>query len=772
MWGKNLKLFIKHLANNKLYTFITVFGFAISLSVVILLSFYIKNELTVNKSQEKRDRIYRLSTEKFGDFSPPVGQWVQNGFPEIESYTRTYTNGGIISRENGKKLKTDLLLADSTFFTIFTFPLTGATPQTALKTVHSIVLTRAMARKLFGDESPLGKRVMLNMEIPCTVTAIVDDISKTSAFKKVDAVINFRCIEDMWNNNDVLSNSGICSFGLYFLVKPNADITGIEPKVLKMFKKDFWIYKNGFVKEVRFVPLSQTHFYKIVFRELRQTDKTLIIVLFAIVVIILFLAIINYINLSIAQSGMRIKEIAVKKLLGSSKSLLITQQVIETVMVCILAFFIAVVFAFLLQPVFNSLFSARIDLRNEFTPAVVTIAILLISITGIVSGIIPAVFITGLNAIGVIKGTFKRKSKKRYSVILIGFQYVVVIVLLISTAFLMRQTRFMQNYNPGFNTKNIIWMTSLIETSQESGLRNRLLSLPGVKRVSFVAGSPIDGGNNNSFLYKGKPVSFQAFVVDSSFFPMMHMKITPTATAYSKQGVWINRKAVKELELDSLPGFVPFGESKLPLLGVIDDFNYRSLHEKPGPVIIRQSDENTNPWSILVEVEGKNLVSTVDKIRETYSDFNGGLPFDYGFFDETIKNWYQNEKRTSAIVGYFALLSIIISVMGIFAMSLFFTQQKTKEIGIRKVNGATVSEIVLMLNKDFIKWVFVSFVVAVPIAWFAMHRWLQNFAYRIELSWWVFLLAGIAVSFIALLTVSLQTFRAARRNPVEALRYE
>ena len=772
MWTKNFKIFANHLLHNKLYTFITIFGFAASLSVIILLSFYIKNELTVNNSQIKRDRVYRLASEEDGEFAPPVGEWLQSKFPEIESFTRTYNNGGIISGKKDIKLKFNYLLADSTFFNIFTFHLISGNKDDALKTSHSIVLTQTLARKLFGNESPVGKRVMIDTHVPCTVTGIVDDISKTSGFKKVDAIINFRCLKDIWESENILSSYDNCSFGLYFLAKPKTNLPAIAPKVLKLFKKDFWLYQNGRTKEVKFVPLTKTHFSKLKFDELKQNNKTLISVLFAIVIIILFLAVINYINLTIAQAGLRVKEIAIKKLLGSSKPKLIAQQVGETVAVCIMAFFLAVFLSFLLQPAFNALFVTRLNLSGELTVSVVVIALSLILLIGLISGIIPAFIITRLNAIEVIKGAFKRKSKRTFSSILIGFQFVVVITLLISTAFIARQTRFMQNFNPGFNTNNILWLDSNIKPAQENGLRNQLLAIPGVKRVSFVAGSPIDGGNNNSFTYKNKPVSFQTFLVDSSFFPMMQMKITPTGVAYSKKGGWLNRAAVKELELDSLPKSFLYYNNRLPVLGVVNDFNYRSLREKPGPVVIRQIDTDQYPWSILVQVRGTNLVFTVDKIRKTYSNFTGDLPFDYGFFDQTIKKWYEGEKRTSSIVGYFALLSIVISTMGIFAMSIFYSQQKTKEIGIRKVNGATVTEIVEMLIKKFVKWVAIAFVIAVPIAWYAMHRWLQNFAYKTSLSWWIFALAGMVVLLITLLTVSWQTFRAARKNPVEALRYE
>jgi putative ABC transport system permease protein len=273
-------------------------------------------------------------------------------------------------------------------------------------------------------------------------------------------------------------------------------------------------------------------------------------------------------------------------------------------------------------------------------------------------------------------------------------------------------------------------------------------------------------------MHNGKPFSFQEFIVDSAFFNMVGMHPVSTGVAYSKNGMWLNKTAVKTLELDSLPrSFARYGQ-EVPVLGIVDDFNYSSLHNRVGPVMIGQLDENRWPWSILVQIEGTELFATVDKIKGAYSEFSGGLPFSYSFLDDTIKSWYEKEVRTNKIVSYFTLLTIIIAIMGIFAMSIFYLQQKIKEVGIRKVNGAKISEIVAMLNIDFIQWVIIAFIIATPIAWYVMNKWLQSFAFKTEISWWIFALSGIISLGIALLTVSWQSWRAATRNPVEALRYE
>jgi putative ABC transport system permease protein len=260
--------------------------------------------------------------------------------------------------------------------------------------------------------------------------------------------------------------------------------------------------------------------------------------------------------------------------------------------------------------------------------------------------------------------------------------------------------------------------------------------------------------------------------VDSSFFDMMEINIKPTGAAYSKQGIWLNQFAVDKLGLDSLPVSFKSHLDEEPVLGITNNFNIESLHTELGLVMIRQLKKENYPWKILVQIESGNVAATFDQVKQSYLEYTGGMPFDSRFFDDDIQSWYDGEKRTAAIVAYFALLSIVISIMGIFAMAVFYNQQKIKEIGIRKVNGARVFEIIRMLNLDFVKWVAIAFVMACPIAYYAMNKWLQNFPYKIQIHWWVFALAGIFALAIALITVSWQTWRAARRNPVEALRYE
>ncbi len=772
MWIKNIKSFLSILKRNKLYTLVTIFGFAVSLTFVILLSVYIHNELSVNGQQPNKDRIFRLSNESASQAAPVVAEWLQGEIPEIESYTRIYNNTGIIEDKEHNKTRMEYMMGDSTFFNIFSFHFIEGNPKTALETKNSIVLTKSFARKIFRDESPIGKELLIDMEIPCTVTGVIDDISKESHFEKCDAILNFRLLADIWGWDELLTSYNNCSFGIYFLARPNTDLRAKAPKVLEMFKEHYWLYKNDRVKTVDFLPLEEVYFSESWGRSERHNSKKFVLILLAIVILILILAIINYINLTIAQSGMRVKEIAIKKLLGSSRSRLLWQQVVESILITLIAFSFAILFSFSVENTFNDLLDTNLYLSKMINSKTLLIGIGVVLFIGFISGVFPALISTRLNAISVIKGDFRRKSKALYSRVLVGFQYVVVMVLLISTMIIMKQTNFLLNRDLGFNTQNIVQVGAYIEKEKYDGFRNAVMQISGVKNVSFTAGTPTDGGNNQSFVYNGKPVSFQEFIVDSNFFEMLGIKVIPTATAYSKNGIWINKAAVKVLELDSLPKSCKIYDEDTPVLGVVNDFHFRSLYTKVGPLMIRQLNKNRSAWTILIQMEGSNTSATLQKVKDTYAEFTGGIPANFSYFDERIKSWYEKEEKNGAIVGYFALLTIIISIMGIFAISLYYNQQKTKEIGIRRVNGASVKDILRLQTKDFVQWVIIAFVIATPIAYYAMNKWLEGFAYKTVISWWIFLFAGVLTLLIVLITVSWHTFIAARRNPVEALRYE
>lgn len=772
MYYTNLKILIKQLLRNKMYTAITILGFSISLMFVILLSVYIEQELSVDKFQKNKDRIYRFTTGESSSSAPPVGNWLMERYPEIETFTRFYKLEGIVSDLKEQKIQSKIFLVDSSFFTMFSFPLIDGNPKYVFKAKNSIVLTKSFAYKIFGNINPIGKEIDIDLRIKYIVTGVIDNFPENTHFETCDVLIPFNSLADLWRNNEVLTSFNNSSFSLYLLTKPKTNIVGKESEILSLFKKFYPMYLGGFAKSVKFEPLTDIYFGSMHSHGTRGNSKKFVVVFSTIALLILILAIINYINLSIAQSSLRSREVAIKKLHGSSKGRLILQFISESVIICLVAFNIALLLSKIAEPIFNSLLNTDLKLNQEFDLVTSLTYLGGIVIIGIISGLIPSILITKYRVIDIIKGSFRQRSKSVLGKVLISFQYCVAIILIICTWIIAKQTEYMRNYDVGFNRDNIIYFENDIDKNQREAFKDELKKFSGVVDVSFAAGSPIDGGNNWSIVYPDKSISFQVFNVDTSFIKMFGLTIKPTGVAYSNDAFYLNESAIKELAMDSLPKTFKFPKSEIPVYGVVKDFYFRDLRQKIGSAMMFNLKKNDDAWSIFISIKGKDQLNTIEKIKKVHNDFTKGLPFSYEFVDETIHGWYVKEERTAKIIGYLTVLAIIISVLGILAMATFFIEQRVKEIGIRKATGATVVGIIRLLNFDLIKWVLISFIIACPIAFYAATKWLENFPYKTPISWWIFLFSGlIAVSF-AIITISWQSWRAASRNPIEVLRYE
>lgn len=769
----NFKILIKQLLRNKTYSAITILGFAFSLMFVILLSIYIEQELSVDDFHLKKDRIYRLTTGESSSFAPPIGQRLKDKYPEIESYSRVFERGGIISGTTNLKNNFEYILVDSSFFTMFSFPFADGNPKEVFKVKNAMVLTRSFALKLFGNANPIGQEVMVSQKHKFIVTGIIEDIQENTHFKKSDAFIPFENLAEFWNYSELLTTDNNCSFALYFLTKPNTNIKIKENEILEYFKKDFWMYKWGHAKAVYFEPLKEIYFGQREGDAARSNSKKVILIYSTIALVILLLAIINYVNLSVAQSSTRSKEVAVKKLHGSSKGRLFMQFILESVAICIIAFNIALILAKFAEPIFNNLFDTNLALSNKFSVTTLVVYFFGIILIGFFSGLIPAFVITRFNAVDIVKGAFRRKSKSVFSRVLISFQYCTAIVLIISTWVIVKQTKYMREFDLGFEKDNIVLMDNDLDIKQKDAFKEEILKIPGVVDVAYAAGSPVDGGNNNTLQIDGKTYSFQVFQVDTSFLKMFELKTTLTGGALSKTRFCLNQAAVKELGNDSLPKTFKWPDGTvIPVYGVVKDFHFRDLYQKVGPAMVMNLPNEEGAWTVFFKISGVNQVQVIKEIKKVHSKFTNGNPFDIEFVDARINEWYKEEEQTAKIIGYFSLLAIIISVMGILAMATFYIQQRVKEIGIRKVNGATEIGIVNMLNADLVKWVFLAFIVACPISYYAVNKWLENFPFKTSVEWWIYLASGLIAIFFALITISWQSWRAASRNPVEALRYE
>ncbi|MDR0982622.1 MAG: FtsX-like permease family protein [Culturomica sp.] len=781
MWLTNLKAFRKFLANNKFFSFVIIFGFAISLMFVFLLSIYVKQELSVDGFHKNKDRIYLgVATndkgEKMAHLSNPVGDYIKNLVPEVESYCRFWSmTSNLYTQTGGEKISTSVMLADPSFFTMFSFNLEEGDPEKVFEARNSAVVTRSLARKFFGDENPIGKNIYYNDTIYYMVTGIMDKMPENTQFPQVEMIANYSMLNTLWNT-DVLSMWGNSSFPIYFMEKEGTSIQSKTDIIVEKFKTDYWFFEIKFATGFEFEPLTKVYFGDIKgFSAIKHNSKSLIITYIAITILILIVAILNYINLSVAQTGKRGKEAAIKKLVGCNKKQLLLQFISESVMMTFIALIVGVFFAFFAEPFFNDALNTKLDLAaNMLDPVYLSSLILGILVIGIVVGIVPALNVSRFKPIEVIKGEYEKQVKTRSSKALISFQFVVAFILLSCSIFILKQYRFMKTYDLGFKSDNILVIDNGIESQRMPALKSVLSDIPGVENISFSRSSPATGSSNNqSFKHNGEPVSVQIYDADTNFISVFGIELTPT-TYKGKDRVYLNRKAFAILQPDSGSLRVDLHDGKTEYLGgITNDFNIYSLHKDVVPVLIRLHDDDSeiSYWHVNVKIaDNADLFATADEVKRVYSDFIGGEPFNSQFADDSLQGRYEREVKTLKILTAFTILTFVILFMGIFAMSLFFVQQRQKEIAIRKVNGATEREIILMLNESFLKWIAVAFVISIPVVLYVMQKWLESFAYKTTLSWWVFLLTGAVVLLLSFVSVTAQTWKAAVANPVNSLK--
>jgi len=746
-------------------------GFSLSLTFVLLLGLYIKKELSVDDFHTYAKRIYRL--EHGGtDFSAPIAVDLKREHPEIETFTRVLNSSGRISGQGGPQYKFDYLGVDPDFFKMFSFELLAGQADGVLQTQDGIVLSKTLATKLFGTQEALGKSIYIGGDHKFTVTGIMEDFPDNTHFMPQQALVNLRAFKKLWGFENIMEEYGFCSMSIYFMSRPKADLVAKAPQILGNFKENFWLYKEGWADRVEFTPLKELYFSPKIGKGTKNSSRSLILVLSFIVLIILVLAVGSYINLTMAQASFRAKEVSMKKLLGSSRDQVLLQLVRESFLMCFSSVLIALALAKALESPLESFLGTHLDLNGSLTPGNILLVLGAAALISFVSGIVPALKISRLKPLEVVRGEFRARTKSVYAKLFITFQYTVAIALLSCSWIILQQTEYLKNKELGFDRDNIVHMEYLGRLDQKKAIKDELGKIPGVQGVSVVWQSPLSGGSNITFDHHGKSVSVQEMAADSSFFEVFDIKVMPTQAAYSPDGVILNEAALKVLDLDETAISFKMEETEIPILGIVKDFHFKQLYENIGPLAIRQQNEGFNADNIFIKIHGTAVERTLDQIKETYADLIGEVEFEPGFVDRTIEQWYAREERTGKILGYFTLLAVIISSMGILAMATFYMQQRRKEIGIRKVNGASITKVMLLLNRDFVQWVALAFVIAVPISWYAMHRWLEGFAYRTTMGWWIFALAGALTLLVALLTVSWQSLKAARTNPAEILRSE
>ncbi len=803
MFQNFFKIAFRNLVRHKAFSFINITGLAIGLICFILIMLWIQDELSFDNFHQDADRIFGAGIDyKSGDqegrvnkTNPPLAPALMAEIPEIESATRflhainklvTYKEADINFLENG------IFYADSTIFDVFTIPLITGDPTDLLTRKNTLVITENIAQKYFGDADPIGKTLSFDGDWNFEVVGVVQSWPANShwRFDMLASMVSIRtATDDSWLSNYV---------NTYFKIREGTNIEVVLPKINELVDRN----KNPLLEQALGMkieeweaqgnrsdhyaaPIQDIYLRSTTQDNLGKVGDIRYVYLFAVIgFFILFVACINFMNLTTARSAIRAKEIGMRKVLGSSKKNLIRQFLMESMLITFFAMCIAVVSIEILLPYFNNFTDKALDLN--FAGAVtIPILILMVIAVGLISGGYSAVSLASFKILSVLKGSlFSGKNKTWFRNVLVLFQFSISILVIICTIIAYNQMNYIQNKKLGFNKEQLLVIDRASTLGDNIGsFKKELLKNPAIQYASTTYHIPGTIASGQSFKTKdslpGELIDLRLLCGDFDYLDAMGIKLV--AGRYFSEdihsdsnSVVVNVAAVKRLGFTDAIGqkiLVPNSESELEIIGIVEDFHISSLHQKINPSILLHPGSAYDHY-LAVRIQPQNVAATLEFIEAKWSEFSGDQPFEYFFMDSFFDNLHKSEQRTGQFFTIFAALAIFIACLGLFGLAAFTAEQKTKEIGVRKVLGASVPSIVSILLKQFTKWVIFANIIAWPIGYYIMKNWLQNFAYHIDLKVEYFLLSGFITLLIAVTTVSYLAISAANRNPVEALKYE
>lgn len=796
----------RNLTRNRFFTLINVLGFTIGIASALLLGLYSWHEINYDNFHEKKDRIFLIGMQgKDGDeeqeggwTTPPMGPALYDYFAEVEAFTRLclWFDEVMVTSNDKKIIETGLIGADSSIFNIFTIPFIKGNPSTALTQPNSIVISRSAAKKYFGEEDPMGKTLRFNHFFSeCKVTGVVEDYPDNSHFdfEILLSLSSLKTIDfnfDHWHNHTFVTYvllddqvaPGQISSRFHQFLKDR-----YEPYLLKRFGKTYEeMYREGDYYRIFLEPLEQLHLGTLVFDN-REGKKLQTYALGIIGLVILLLAGINYVNLSTAISVNRAKEIGIRKTVGSGRLSLVKQFITESILITMAGMLLGIFLFDLFMPYFSQVTGQ--DLKLDYTHPITILGLVGFALTaGALGGIYPALVISSFKPVNIF-GHDKRTGggKAIFRNVLVVLQFALCVIMIISTLLVYKQLNYMQSINLGFDTEQILVLkrSGLLNKNQEV-FKQELLKRSDVTSVSFtntIPGRHFDGHGQH---FQGEPgdefPTIYPLVADIDLLATLNLEVTQgkqfDPAHPDRKVALINEAAVSHLQLENPMSMVidkgTMGSEPYTIIGVVRNFHFNSFHHQVEPLVIypmNQLDHNRFNY-ILVKVNSEDIQNTVLEIEEKWNQLSNYNPFDYTFLDQDFERLFEREKTTAKVYAVFSFISIFIASLGLLGLISYFTFKRTKEIGIRKIVGASAAQIILLLSKDFSKWMFVSFLVGMPLAWYLMRSWIRDFQYQTNFSWWIFALAGGVTLAIALVTVSFQTIKAARANPVDALKNE
>jgi putative ABC transport system permease protein len=800
MFKNYLKIALRNVRRQKAYAFINIAGLAMGMACCILIVSFISTELSYDRFHKNANQIYRLGIDaSLGGnqiFMPisnsPAPPTMVEDYPEVLAAVRIRPLGKVSIKDRDLEFyEENALYVDKSIFEVFTFPMIKGDPQTALSTAYSMVMTEDTAEKYFGEKDPIGKILKVDNQFDFTVTGIVENVPKNSHFT-FDILCSF---ETLYARNRQLMEVWL-NFNLYtyLLLPEGVDLQELENKFPALIDKHMGPALKAIGGEIEFFlqPITRIHLHSHMENEISANSHVAYVYIFSsIALFILFIACINFMNLATARSTIRAKEVGIRKVVGAERRELIRQFLGESLIYSLFSLLLAILLAHLTLPLFSSLSGRELSIDYFGMPWLIPGLIVMVLVVGFAAGSYPALFLSSFHPARVIKGSLRAgATNSRFRSILVVGQFVISISLIIATGIILNQLRFMKNKDLGFDQKNIIVVRTSEGDARESidSIKEEFKRIPGVMSAGLTSQVPGREANVSPFVPEGFSATeaqlMKNIAVDQDFIPTMGIKII-AGRNFSKEfgtdvanAIIINETAAEKFgwdnpigkKIEDFSGEEIEDRSARTVVGVIKDIHMSSLHSLIMPLHIRNESDNLD--LITLRLNPGNVGGTLDLLRNKWRELYPNQSFDYYFFDDSWQSLYESEDRLSRIFSSFTIFAIFIASLGLFGMASFTAEQRTKEIGIRKVLGASVTGVVVLLAKDFLKLVILANVIAWPVAYFALRKWMQSFAYQEGVGIWVFVLTAILAIGIALLTVSFQSIKAAVSNPIDAIKYE
>jgi putative ABC transport system permease protein len=800
-----LKIAWRNLLRNRAFSAINISGLAVGLASCMLISLYVLDELSFDRYNEKADQIVRVvfkGTMQGGKINeshvmPPTGPTLKAEYPEVLEATRMRQAGQPKVLVGSEQFSNDdMAFVDANFFKVFTLPLIKGDYQIALSEPNTIVLTERTAAKYFGSKDPIGQTLLFKgSHTPYKITGVAKNVPQNSHF-------HYSIFASMASLEEAKSTSWMQSeFFTYLLLQKGYDYKKLEAKLPQTVEKYMGpqlqksmgltmaeFRKTGNDLGLFLQPLTDIHLRSdFVYDTGKSGDIKYVYIFGAVAVIMLVIACINFMNLSTASASKRAREVGVRKVMGSKKQELVIQFLLESILLTSISLVLATMLTILFLPLFNDLSGKELSLKWNIIPRLIPSILMFGLAVGILAGSYPAFFLSSFKPIAILKGKItadKGSISMRSSLVVL--QFCISIILIIGTSVVFQQLRYIQNKKLGYNKDQVLVIDTWPLQNNQEAFRNELMQDSRIAGISTSGYIPAGNSyNNNYMIYPDERsttlVKSIRYEVDANYIPTLGMQMA-YGRNFSEEfgndsaGVILNETAAKMLGWNknalnhTISRFSSEGiKSTYRVIGVVKDFHFRSMHERITPLVMTLTkDAGTS----IIKIQTKDVSGVLATMKKKWDSFQPDNAFEYSFLDERFNNTYKAEQKTGQILGIFSGLTILVACLGLFGLSTFTAQQRTKEIGVRKVLGASVASVTALLSKDFLKLVGIAFLIAVPIAWYGMNEWLQNFEYKTNISYWIFVASGLLSAMVALFTVSFQSVKAALTNPVKSLRSE